>query len=128
MSLAFTQSNQPVLIPNDAYTVSVTDSGKLLLSGAITANRTINLPPVQIGLHYRFMDTATAAFTATIQPRNVDGTVANGLINGVLINQGVTAITLAGALKNAANTVIFTIASVLGDYVDLYCDGVSWHV
>ncbi len=121
----YIQSNQSILLPNANYTVSAIDTGKLFFIPVVTGARQINLPAVQIGLHFRFMVKAGAAalgFDVSIVPPTV------ATVYGLLITQGVTAITIAGAIQNASNGVIFDSTAVTGDWLDVYCDGTYWHV
>ena len=123
----YIQTNQVVFIPDGVYNVNSNDSGKLMISGPLTANRLINLPPVAAGLHYRFIETLTTAFTSTLRPRNAAGGVANTLVQGLLINAAAAG-GVSGVPKTNADTVTFLIPSVLGDFIDCYSDGTYWHV
>lgn len=114
----YIQTNQTVKLPDRAYTVSVADSGKLMLIGALTtATRVITLPDAQAGLHYRFMVTATLTQIARITP-------AAGTINGALINNNAGA---AEVVAKAGASADLTATAILGDFMDVYCDGTNWH-
>ena len=54
-----------------------------------------------------------------------NGTAVNALVYGKLIMTPAGATTIV--TKNGNNTANFTAASVLGDYIDLQCDGVYWY-
>jgi hypothetical protein len=114
----YVQTNQAITLPDSVYTVSAADTGKLFLVPVLAVNRVVTLPAVAVGLHFRFLATATLTHTATI--------TAAGLVNGVLLNNNAGATTLVA--KNAANSAVMTATAVLGDHVDVYCDGVAWHV
>jgi len=120
--MSFIQSNIPVYLPDSAYTLDSSDSGKLMLVPVLASNRVLTLPAAanNAGLHYRFMAIGTLSHSLTITP------AATGLVNGLLITNN--AGTLAGVAKTAANTVVMTATAVLGDWVDCYCDGTAWHV
>lgn len=122
------QTNQAVLCPDANYTVSAADSGKKMLIPAVAADRTYLLPNAQAGLHYRFLvkPAATLGNHVNLQP-SLNGVVVNALINGSII---VIAAAAAGATVKYPNSdaVICLPAAISGDYCDLYCDGVKWHV
>lgn len=131
----YVQSNQIVSIiaPGVAgtYNVNPADSGKTILVPALGAAHalTINLPAVQAGLKYRFMANATLASAATITPTIGPPlyTAVNSLCYGSLIN-----LPNAGAIgitsKGGADTVQLTATAVVGDYIDVNCNGTYWYV
>ena len=111
----YVQTNQTILLPDTAYTVSAQDTGKIFLIDTVTAARTINLPPVSPGLHYVFINKAAGVLGGNI--RITGG--ANSMYGLLLLGVG------AGPVANAAINFITTI-SVKGDRLDIICDGVQW--
>lgn len=119
----FIQSNAVItlLAPSaTAQTMSVADSGKIIVIPAATANGVVNLPAVAPGLCYKFIMAATAAFTVTLTP------TANGLVNGSVLNNNAAAGEVVS--KNAANTTNFTATAVAGDWIEVVSDGTNWYV
>lgn len=114
----YVQSNQTITLPDTSIPLSASDTGKVFLIPALTANRTYTLPPVAPGLHFVFINTALAANNAIIQG-------PNNLLQGVLIRTGVAVATAVGA-NEQINFVGGT--SVVGDRAEYYCDGVRWSV
>ncbi len=126
---SFIQTNQTVILPDANYSVSVADSGKLMLLPAITGARVISLPPVASGLRYRFMLTgAIAALSSvTLTPTNAAGVAVLALVYGVLINN-VAQTTVAVVPKAAADTVVMNTLGPISTYVDCISDGTRWYV
>lgn len=107
-----------------AVTVNAADTGKKLLipvlGGAGANTIAITLPALAAGLNYTFIAQGTLVSAATIA-----APVGNIMCGQIQNNAaGVSTIT---AKANAAN-VQFTATAVIGDQVNLYCDGVKWYV
>lgn len=125
----YVQTNQPIQLQDADSTISATDTGKIMLVPVLTANRIIALPTLAAGLHYRFMNSASAAgpvaaslaFTATIRP-----TPAANRVEGTLVVNNANVANIVS--KNNAASAILTDTSLTGDYIDVYCDGTFWHV
>ena len=119
----YVQTNQMIQLtaPGGAgtYTVGATDTGKIFMIPVLGAGNTlaITLPALAAGLNYKFIAQGTLGAAATIAP----GPAAN-IVCGQIQNQAV-----ATAKANAGN-VQFTGTAVIGDQVELYCDGVKWYV
>ncbi len=118
----FVQLLGEVVLPDADTQILAVNTGKLHVIGVVGNVRTYTLPAVAQGLHYRFqIGSATVAHAVTIA-------AGAAIINGLITTLGVTAITL-GCLAVAAQTdIIFGTTAILGDYVDLTCDGVHWSV
>jgi len=120
----YVQTNQTVLIPNGTpYAVLASDTGKIHLLPLQTAACAISLPAAAAGLRYRFIVTSPTTLTGvtTITP-------ASGTMSGMLINRGVSAITLAFAVKSGAATTVFATGCIYGDWLEVICDGTNWNV
>jgi len=121
----YIQSNQTVLLPDSAYTVSAADTGKIMLVSTVTGDRTITLPAAAPGLHYRFINKAPGALGGNVI---VQGAAA-GLLNGLIIQLGAAvAATRSLAVTAALSMTFVTAVSVKGDHMDFYCDGTNWSV
>jgi hypothetical protein len=116
----YVQTNQANFLPDAAYTLTAAQTGELFLIPVLASNRVITLPAAQAGLHYRFMAIGTLSHTATLTP------ATTGLVNGILANNNAGAGSVVA--KTAANTAVLTATAVLGDFIDVYCDGTAWHV
>ncbi len=115
------QTNQPVIIPDATpYPVLASDTGKILLIPTLTNDTTINLPAVAPGLFYRFIVTAPATLTHKAL------VTAVGLINGTAINN--VAAAGVNVVYTDQNAVRFFEVGVLGDFCDVYCNGVRWSI
>ncbi len=128
MSL-YVQTNQIIQLTNaaaPANTILAADTGKIMKIPVLTAaTRVITLPALAAGLHYRFM-VDVSAIAGLTQIARLTPAAGGTPVNGTLINaNGVAAVTVQ---KNAAAVADFTATAVTGDYIDLYCDGVTWHV
>ncbi len=125
----YLQTNQTKQLLDAANVISASDTGKLMLIPVLTNDRVITLPTIASGLHYRFMISVAAGgvtptgFLATLTPA-----AGGNPIFGYLITLGISPITTAGKVKNAAATAVFAATAVTGDYIDCYCDGTFWHV
>ncbi len=118
-------SEAPVIAPTANFTLSPLQSGSIiaLTTGpqGTPALLTITLPPENIsqGVKYRFsIVNITNAFNIVIQT-SATATTINGLSfvnNAGLYEPGKKSITYAQANGN------------IGDFIDLYCDGVSWNL
>lgn len=123
---SFIQTNQTVLLPNANYTVSSADTGKLMLVPILTVggDKTITLPAVTAGLHYRFMAIGLIGAIGTIQ-----AVAGVGILQGALLNTNVGAADVTTlVVKNNAVAANFTATAPIGTYIDAYCDGTNWHV
>lgn len=101
-------------------TLTANQSGQVFLLPQATANNTITLPAVQVGLKFKFICSATAngSNTQTI------ASATAGQINGFIIGASVVN-------KAAANSVVLsaTAANVkAGDRVEFTSDGSVWFV
>lgn len=125
----YIQSNQPVQLVATgavaAYSVSSADNGKLffipVLGGAGANTLAVTLPPLQIGLHYRFIVQGALASVVTFTP-NVAANVIIGVVNNN--NAGVP----ASVVKGGAANITLTATAASSDYIDFYCDGTNWHI
>lgn len=115
------QSNQVILLPDAASTISAQDSGKIFIIPVLTGNRIISLPAVQAGLRYRFIAGGILAATATLTP------TVNGLMNGTLLMNTAGNVSAANVAKTAGNTVVMNAVCAVGDWVDLVSDGTNWY-
>jgi len=103
---------------NDAaassHVLDMGDSGKIFMLYS-TVVRTITLPAVQAGLKFKFIvtDSTAASSIATSE--------ATALLKGGA-ECGDAYLTLAGTTLSA------TTNAVVGDYVELICDGTYWYV
>ena len=119
----YVQTNQPIQLALNqaAYAVSAADTGKIFLVGVQGQALTITLTALAAGLHYRFQTTVGgAALAALVRIRGVGG--AN--IYGTLAIVGATPVYI-----KAQTHVQFVSAATpcaIGDFVELYCDGVQW--
>ncbi len=121
----YLQTNQTVQLLNADQTIFAADTGKIMLIPALTvATRVINLPVVAAGLHYRFMSAPGAGNTLTRIARLTPS--GGATINGALINNNGGDATVVSLL--AAAQADLTGTSRPGDYIDIYCDGITWHV
>ena len=97
-----------------SHTLDMGDSGKTYLL-ASTVARTITLPAVKAGVRLKFIVTdSTAASTIATS----EGTAL--IKGGILLAPGWE--TLAGTTLTAAT------AAVVGDWIELVCDGTYWYV
>lgn len=126
---SYIQTNQPVqLVAAGApatYSVSSVDNGKLLfipvLGGAGVNTLAVTLPPLQIGLHYRFIVQGALGSAVTFTP-NVAANIIIGVVNNN--NVGVP----ASVVKTGFANIILTATAASSDYIDFYCDGTNWHI
>ena len=97
-----------------SHTLDMGDSGKIYMLYS-TVVRTITLPAVSAGLKFKFIvtDSTAASSIATNE--------ATALIFGGA-ECGDAYLTLAGTTLTATAT------AVVGDYVELVCDGTYWYV
>ena len=98
-----------------SHTLDMGDSGKTYLLDGGDAARTITLPAVKAGLRFKFIatDVTTASTIATSE--------ATALIKGGIL--------LATAWETLAGTTITaTTDNVVGDWIELVCDGTYWYV
>ena len=97
-----------------SHTLDMGDSGKTYLL-ASTVARTITLPAVKAGLRFKFIatDVTTASTIATSE--------GTALIKGGIL--------LSTAWETLAGTTITaTTNNVVGDWIELVCDGTYWYV
>lgn len=120
----YLQSNQTLLLPYANTTIAIADTGKILLTpqtaGAVPVVYT--LPTAAAGLHYRFVNSAAAALSGTVQINAAAGTLFGNVITGP--TNGVALLAVPGSTQIR----FLTAASVRGDFIDLYCDGTNWYV
>ena len=98
-----------------SHVLDMGDSGKTYLLNGASAARTITLPAVQGGLRFKFIttDVTTASTIATNE--------GTALIKGGIL--------LATAWETLAGTTITASTSnVVGDWIELICDGTYWYI
>lgn len=111
-------SYRPVITYTADTTLTVAQSGAIVQMGTAGLDITLPAPAVATGVNYRFL--VSAAFATT------DMTIVSGtadLISGSLI--------VAGAVVACDLADIITIAAAnedVGDFIDLYSDGVNWMI
>lgn len=109
---------RPVLSPTTDTTLTIGQTGAVVKMGTAGLDITLPAPTAATGVSYRFL--VSAAFATT------DMTIVSGtadLISGSLI--------VAGAVAACDLADIITIASTtedVGDFIDLYSDGVNWMI
>ena len=97
-----------------SHTLDMGDSGKTYLL-ASTVARTITLPAVKAGVRIKFIVTdSTAASTVATS----EGTAL--IKGGILLAPGWE--TLAGTTLTASTS------AVIGDWIELVCDGTYWYI
>ena len=97
-----------------SHTLDMGDSGKVYMLYSTVA-RTITLPAVSAGLKFKFIVTdSTAASTI------VTGEGTSLIKGGILLAPGWE--TLAGTTLTAATD------AVVGDWIELVCDGTYWYI
>jgi hypothetical protein len=103
---------------SSAITLSAADSGKQFsLNAAAGAQITLPAVATSAGLNFRF--TVQALFATTAWTILAASSVIQG---GVIVNS----VNVLGANEN---TITFSAsADTIGDFVQLYCDGVNWYV
>ena len=97
-----------------AIALTTADSGRVFKVSKAAAY-IITLPAVSAGLQFTFLSGAVAAFAVTIA--GAAGTMV-GLWRQI---SGAATVTAASA------SISFTATSVIGDRVDLVCDGTNWY-
>ena len=98
-----------------SHVLDMGDSGKTYLLNGADAARTITLPKVKAGLRFKFI--ATDVTTAS--------TIATG--EGTALIKG--GILLSTAWETLAGTTITaTTNNVVGDWIELVCDGTYWYI
>ncbi len=114
----YVQTNQPInlTLNQAAYQVSAADTGKLFLLGVQGQALTITLPALASGLHYRFQ------VLAPVLGFNIIITSVAAIMNGLLC----IAAANPAAVTASVSLTVTTAASLVGDFVDCYCDGVQW--
>jgi len=98
-----------------SHTLDMGDSGKTYLLDGGDAARTVTLPAVKAGLRFKFIatDVTTASTIATSE--------GTALIKGGIL--------LATAWETLAGTTITaTTDNVVGDWIELVCDGTYWYI
>lgn len=119
----YLQTNYVVTMPDAAYTVLESDSGKTILIGTLAGARVVTLPAPKMGLAYRFLAIATLGNTATLTA------TGGGVMTGSLFNHTVVAVPVFTPVdKNAAASVVMTAAAVRGDWCEIACNGAIWYV
>lgn len=122
--MSYIQSNACLILPYSATTINAADSGKILLTpqtaGAVAV--TYTLPTRVAGLYYRFINSAPAALSGSVNITAQAGTLFGSVITGP--NNGISFLEVPGS-----TTIRFlTAVSVLSDFIDLTCDGTNWYV
>ena len=98
-----------------SHTLDMGDSGKTYLLDGGDAARTVTLPAVKAGLRFKFIatDVTTASTIATSE--------GTALIKGGIL--------LATAWETLAGTTLTAATdAVVGDWVELVCDGTYWYI
>jgi len=120
----YVQTNQIVLLPLVSITINASDSGKILMTpqtaGAVTFVYT--LPTLAPGLHYRFINSAPLALNGSVQINAQAGTLYGQVITGPTNGVGFLAVTGSTQIR------FLTAKSILGDFINLTCDGTNWYV
>ena len=120
----YLQTNQTLKLIYVDSNINEADTGKILMTprtvGAVDV--TYTLPALKQGLHYRFINGSTAALSGdviiTAGAADIYGSLINGPTGGTEFVD-----------VDAKTTIQFVDAkSLLGDYIDLYCDGTYWYV
>ena len=105
-----------VFTPTAAVTLTAAQSGSIVAL-ALAAGVAITLPSPSVGLSYRFVVQAlfaTTDYVITSAAANMYGTVME--LSTAQLVAGATTINLELA------------ADTIGDYIDVYSDGVNWYV
>jgi hypothetical protein len=113
------------LTPAASVSLTVAQSGSLILMPSDTVGTTINLPALSAGLNYRiiFQATGDATHTTVIQ---VTGGAAT--LKGQILNCAAAALTSC-VLPTTTITRSATIANTkVGDWIQVWCDGSSYWV
>lgn len=109
---------KPVVALTADTTVTIAQTGSIFNMGTAGVDVTLPAPTTAAGVHYRFVVSAAFATTdMTITVGNTD------LIEGSLI--------VAGAVVacDAADTITIAAANEdIGDFIDLYSNGVKWMI
>ncbi len=118
------QTNQIVNLPLAVQTLSVNDSGKIIITGQTAGGGFLyTLPLPAAGLHYRFINGAALALNGSL---NITTNAGNAIIfGGVTMGPtgGVALIPVNGSTFIGFNSA----ASLRGDYIDLISDGTNWY-
>lgn len=119
----FIQSNQIVTLPYANTTISVADSGKILLTPQTAGgvNVVYTLPTLQAGLHYRFINGAPNALNGTVEIVGTVGSLFGSVITGP--TDGVSFNDIDGD-----NNIFFDLPSLKGDFIDVTSDGTHWFI
>ncbi len=129
--MSYIQTNEVITLPYANSVINPADSGKIILTPQTAVNTGVvyTLPTVtaKAGLHYRFINSAPAALSGSVQ----FNAPLNSLYGGVIAGPDGAATYVAALIAGpaAASQVRFaTGQSVRGDYIDLYYDGTVWYL
>lgn len=112
------QSNVVIALPQGNNTLTSTDSGKVftVTQAAVGVN---TLPALQAGLSFTFL-----VRTAGANVVQVAAAAATPIIGHSIVGPQAGATIRVGA---GTATVRFSTTCLIGDRIDLVCDGTNWH-
>lgn len=122
MASSYVRSGQQVKLPAMTalgQTLYSADSGKTILIPVATAAGTLNLPTPEAGLYFKLIMQGTAGFVITLLTPS--GVIAGNLMNSAAANA-------ATQVAKSGSTATFTATAVLGDWVELTCDGTNYNI
>lgn len=118
------QTNAIILLNESQDQILVEDSGKIIMiPQTTTQDIEFDLPSPQLGLHYRITNGLLVGLTHNVLITTFN---SNDIINGTVLcgpNGGVLFIDVLDS-----HSIIFTTDTTVGDYIDLYSNGVSWFI
>lgn len=117
--MSYIQTNG-VITASGGLTLTPADSGKIVMV-VQTGGQTIALPAVgtSAGLTYKFIVSTAAAATTRIQATTAS--IVGHALNGPIAANSPSIVVGAGTVA-----VNFSTTCILGDTINLYCDGVRW--
>lgn len=102
-----------------ATNLGLNDAGKTFIFSN-TGGFTVTLPPVKVGMRFRFINGLVATASYRVETQGVGQNIIFGCVNE-------TTDAIASAVQGVG-VISFTPQSVKGDYIDLICDGSSWYL
>lgn len=122
----YIQSNQVIILPYLDLDITNAESGKVFITpqtaGAVDV--TYTLPPPESGLHFRFINGAPAALAGSVIIAT-DG--AATILYGRALMGPVDGVSLLSVSANSQIEFV-TAVSLLGDFIDIICDGTFYYV
>jgi len=117
--MSYIQSNSVVSLPQGNNSISASDSGKIftVTQAAVGVN---TLPALAAGLCYTFILRTAAANVVQIAA----AAAATNIIGHSIVGPQAGATIRPGA---GTATVRFSTTCIVGDRIDLVCDGTNWH-